>query len=87
MIYVTMTDKFLSGWGMAEGRIAKYVYECDTLEEARIVVENAENRKDQKNINICYSKPYYNSNTHRVEYLTKAEHPSWYTAGYFRKNN
>ena len=24
-VYVTMTDKFMSGWGEAEGKINKYV--------------------------------------------------------------
>jgi len=34
MYYVTMTDKFMSGWGQAHGKINKMVVECDTYEEA-----------------------------------------------------
>ena len=66
MMYVTMTDKFLSGWGKAEGKIAKYVYECKDYNEVLIVSDNAEKRKDQKCINWCVRKPYYSSKTHKV---------------------
>ena len=68
--WVTMTDKFLSGWGMAQDKIAKYVYECDTLEMAQKVKSNAEKRTDQKNINITTSKPRYNLRTHYTQYRT-----------------
>lgn len=46
--WVTMTDPFLSGWGMAKGKTAKFIYECENYEEAEIVEQNARNRKDQK---------------------------------------
>ena len=35
--YVSMTDSFLSGWGMAENKISKYIVICDNLEQAREV--------------------------------------------------
>jgi len=35
MLYVTMTDKFMSGWGMAEGKTNKLVLECKNLHEAK----------------------------------------------------
>jgi hypothetical protein len=85
MYYVTMTDKFFSGWGRAENRLNKLVFECETLNEARIVVENAENRSDQKNINIRSTKPYYSSKKYLVQYKTKEDYPSWYEKGYFQK--
>ena len=68
--YVTMTDKCLSGWGMAQDKIAKYVYECDTFEMAQKVKANAEKRTDQKNINITTTKPYYNPESHYTQYKT-----------------
>lgn len=83
--YVSMTDKFLSGWGGAENKIAKYVVECDSYQEAEIVADNANARSDQKNVNICYNKPYYNSRSYRVKYQDKKELPSWFVAGYFRQ--
>ena len=62
MFYVTMTDRFLSGWGMAEGKINKMVVECDTREQAETIEKNARNRQEMKYINITTRKPYYNSN-------------------------
>ena len=84
-IYVTMTDSFLSGWGMAKGKINKLVFECDSYEEAEIVADNARNRGDQKYINISYKKPYYNKNKYFVQFKTKEEYPNWYKENYFKK--
>lgn len=84
--YVTMTDKFMSGWGMANGKINKLIFECETMEEAKIVAENAENRSDQKYINICTKKPYYNSSKYYPQIKTKEEYSSWYKPGYFKTN-
>ena len=33
--YVTMTDKAMSGWGCADGKTAKRVYPCKTLQIAK----------------------------------------------------
>ena len=80
-----MTDKFLSGWGKADHKIAKYVVECDSYKEAEIVEDNAKARSDQKNVNICYNKPYYNKRWSIVKYQTKEDLPNWFVAGYFRQ--
>ena len=55
--YVSMTDKFLSGWGMADHKTNKLVIECDSYDEALIVEQNAKNRSEMKYINICFNKP------------------------------
>jgi len=47
MYYVTMTDKFMSGWGLAKGKINKLIFSCDTYEQAIIVRNNAQARTDQ----------------------------------------
>jgi len=82
--YVSMTDKFLSGWGMAEGKTNKLIFICDTLEEAYIVEDNALQRSDMKYVNVCFTKPYYNSKTNYVQYKTKEIYPSWYEKDYFK---
>lgn len=84
MLYVTMSDKFLSGWGLAKGKINRLVFECETKEEAKIVYDNANYRTDQKNINICYKKPYYNQDRYYVQIKDKKECPSWYIKDYFK---
>ena len=33
MYYVSMTDKFLSGWGMSKDKTNKLVLECDSQEK------------------------------------------------------
>lgn len=83
--WVTMTDPFMSGWGRSEGRKDKLIFICDSYDEALIVAENAENRGDQKRVNIRSSKPCYNSARYFSDYKTKADYPSWYQKGYFKK--
>ena len=57
--YVTMTDKFMSGWGQADGKINKYIIECQSYLDAEIVQRNAYKRPEMKYINIKREKPYY----------------------------
>jgi hypothetical protein len=56
-LYVTMTDKFMSGWGKAEGKINKFVVECDNWQQAEIIERNAKKRSEMKHININTRKP------------------------------
>jgi hypothetical protein len=60
--YVSMTDKFMSGWGGAEGKTNKFIIECETMEQAEIIQRNARRRSEMKYINICIDKPRYNKN-------------------------
>ena len=84
MFYVTMTDKALSGWGLAQGKINKLIFECDTYAEAETVYNNAVNRGDQKYINICSKRPYYNNNRYYVQIKNKTIYPCWYKPNYFK---
>ena len=58
--YVTMTDKFMSGWGVAEGKTNKFVVECNSYEDAQTIERNAKQRDELKYVNICVNKPTYN---------------------------
>lgn len=82
--YVTATDKFMSGWGMAEGKINKLVFLCDNLEEANIVVANCESRSDFKNVSMRSTKPSYGSRYY-TQFKDKDEYPNFYKRGYFSK--
>lgn len=69
--FVTMTDKFLTGWGEAEGKTAKRVYLCKSKEIAESLVKRLEERKStsgMKNVNICSSLPNYSSAKYVVSY-------------------
>ena len=81
--YVTMTDKFMSGWGMAEGKINKLIFECKDYKQAEIVRDNAQAREEMKYINIVTSKPYYNNDRYYPQVKTIEEYPNWYKEGYF----
>ena len=92
MYYVTMTDKFMSGWGKAPKR-NKLIFLCETIEEANIVADNAKRRKDQKYVNVCTRKPGHYRTTFGAEYTlngdfvqikTKEDYPNWYKEGYFK---
>ena len=83
MFYVTMTDKALSGWGRAEGKINKLIFECDNMKEAKTVEENAANRGDMKYINIRVAKPYYPPSRYLAQTKTKEDYPKWYQEGAF----
>lgn len=61
-IYVTMTDKFLSGWGMAQNKTNKFIVECENWEQAQTIERNAHRRSEMKYINICINKPRYGAN-------------------------
>ena len=85
--YVTMTDNFMSGWGIADKKLNKLVFECASYSQACIVVDNAECRTDQKYINICKNKPYYNKKYYYTQYKTIANYPNWYRQGYFKRRD
>ena len=82
--YVSMTDRFMSGWGEARGKINKLVFDCESYEEALIVRDNARNRTDQIYINICMNKPYYDKRFYLVQYKTKEDYESWYVKDFFK---
>ena len=60
--YVTMTDKFMSGWGMAERKTNKFIIVCDSWKDAEVIERNAKKRPEMNYINICTKKPRYGNN-------------------------
>ena len=73
MYYVTMTDTFMSGWGHSRDKINKLIFVCKSFQEAQVVMENAQNRTDQKNINYKDTKPYYSPKKYLVQIKTKED--------------
>lgn len=76
--YVTMTDKFMSGWGLADNKTNKLVLTCDNWDEAEIVADNARRRTDQKNVSIRSTKPCYNSRYYETSWHDKTDYQAWY---------
>jgi len=81
IFYVVMTDRFMSDWGRSEDKINKLVIECKDLDEAKIVSQNAKNRKEMSRINICKNKPTYGASTHYVSYKSITDYPNWRIKG------
>lgn len=61
--YVRMTDKFMSGWGGAEGKTSVLVVECPTYEMAEQIHNRAELREEMRRIAIVDTKPRERSGT------------------------
>lgn len=85
--YVTMIDKFMSGWGCAKGKINRLVIECRDLADAEIVAENAGNRKEMRRVSIvCRDRPpSYPKKTTVVSLKTLKEdlYDRWHVKGAF----
>ena len=62
VFYVTMTDKFMSGWGMARNKTNKLIIECQTIEQAEQIALVARYRDEMTYVNIRTTKPYYGAN-------------------------
>lgn len=77
--YVTMTDRFMSGWGRAQGRDNKLVISCDTYDEALTVESNALRRGEMKYVNIRTSKPYYPNALVSRHGRDEGDYESWFT--------
>jgi len=66
--YVTMTDKFMSGWGHARGKTNKFVIGCNTYKQCQRIMRNAKLRDEMIYINYTSKKPYYNDRQFLVSY-------------------
>ena len=73
--FVTMTDKFMSGWGCAEGKIAKRVYPCKDTRTAHELCDRILNRKNSgmSYVNIVFDLPKYSSTRYVTTYDLDAD--------------
>ena len=78
MVYVTMTDKFMSGWGMAEGKTNKLVIKCENSMQAEKIADYARRNGDEmKYINITHNKPNYNSSKYFTSWKLFSDMTGW----------
>ena len=85
--YVTMTVIAMSGWGQAEGKKNKLVFECVDKLAALTVRDNAIARKDQSYVSIRTTKPSYSKTNYFTQFKNKEDYPSWYEPNYFSPSN
>lgn len=50
--YVNMVDRFMSGWGGADGGVSRYSVQCDTLEQAEAIERAARERSEMRYVGI-----------------------------------
>jgi hypothetical protein len=62
--YVCMTDRFMSGWGPAEGKDNKLVIGTDDYNVAMRILENARRRDGMKYVNLNTTRPHYSDHAH-----------------------
>jgi hypothetical protein len=75
LVYVTATDKFMSGWGMARNKTAKRVIVCQTWRQAQRMenaIKNCPN-SGMTYVNITSKFPYYNPNRYITSWCTYAD--------------
>jgi hypothetical protein len=59
MYYVTMIDRFMSGWGAAAGKINRMVVECQTMPQAEQIARVARARSEMRRVRVCLNRPRY----------------------------
>lgn len=57
--YVTATDKFMSGWGKAKGKIAKLVVCCSNREQFNRVYKNMKKDRTLSFVKQAVNKPHW----------------------------
>jgi hypothetical protein len=55
--WVRMTDKFMSGWGKAEGKTNVLVIECDNEQQVEQIMQAARTRSEMKRVTLCINRP------------------------------
>ena len=74
-ILITATDKFMSGWGEAEGGTSKVAWACDTHEKADKILKWVEGRSDMKYVNFYTRNRWRPRNaTHVHIYVVDDDH-------------
>lgn len=77
--YVTLTDRFMSNWGMAEGKKNRLIIPTRDLEEAELVKQEAEKRSEWGNFKIENIEPNYNHQKYYVQVKTREDMPKVFT--------
>lgn len=65
--WVSMHDKFFSGWGHARDKISIFMVKCKTLEQAEQVEKFAETEACMKRVRIHQCKPYFSKKRYHVQ--------------------
>ena len=86
--YVAITDYYRSRWlEQSRGMIAKYVVECDTLEQAEQIEKTAKKRYEMKYVKLHKKQPYYSPSRYEVTFIHYNELGYTWTEDKYYSNN
>ena len=75
-VLITATDRFLSGWGDAEGGLSKCAWACEKKNWCKVLAW-VNNRSDMKYVNANFSGGWYPQNAKHVHiYVVNDDHPA-----------
>ena len=75
--YVMSNDRYMSGWGRAEGAINTVILPCADYAEAQRVADYAESRGDQSRVRIVSNRPRFRPG-HVYSLLARNKAKAWY---------
>ena len=78
MIYISMIDNFMSGWGMAEGKKNVLIFECGDSQEAIKVMNYGQTREEMSDAFVSPRKPEFNSDMFYSQVKNKENFPIAY---------
>ena len=82
--FVVMRDKFMSGWGKAPGN-SYYAIAVETENEGYVVIANAADRSEMKNVRWSRTLPRIRANDH-LSVTDRHEAPRWFVPGAFKSD-
>lgn len=77
MFYVTASDAFFSGWGMANDKVNKIVVEVETYEDATKVYNKLQQRHEMKYVRIARQRPAYDEEKYYVSVYDLESNRVW----------
>ena len=77
MFYVTASDAFFSGWGMAHEKVNKIVVEVETYEDATKVFKKLKARHEMKYVKIASKRPSYSNEKYYVSEYDLTNNRVW----------
>lgn len=91
--FVVLHDRFLSGWGEAEGKRSLYVLECSNMADVKTVQANARTRDEMSLVAVVSAPNYWTAYDiaarfpkDHVDVASRWNAARWYEPGAFNKD-
>lgn len=74
-VFVTATDRLMSGWGRAEHKTSKIIVVCNNMADAYTARDKMESKPELKYVNITTSLPKYPSTRYTSSFYLFEDSP------------